>query len=224
VDVGEDAPEPDTPAPPPDVEIFIPAQRRGCLRPLLILLVVVGILWLVALVHDGYTWSALRERARAVRIGMTHDEVLAAMGKPDQKANPDRWKKEEWDSWWYRARRLFWHDREVRIDFDPERVNGVEEQPYEQIPFDSADWKRSSALRRGFMIDDLLERHALRRMNRAAVVELLGEPPESSMGGGGDLVWCLGPQRSSLFPVDDDWLVINLNEDGSVKSVVIISD
>lgn len=155
---------------------------------------------------------------------MTHDEVLKSMGEPDSRASPDRWEKEKWDSWWYHARRLLSRDREIRIDFDPERVNGVEELPYEQIPFDSADWKRSSADRRGFMIDDLLDRHDLRRMTRASVVELLGEPPDSYMRRGGDLVWCLGPQRNSFFPVDNDWLVVNFNDDGSVKSVGIMSD
>ncbi|MFI5403091.1 MAG: hypothetical protein ACHQ1G_09155, partial [Planctomycetota bacterium] len=140
----------------------------------MVLLVIAGTLKLVTLLHDSHTWTGLRARASTVKTGMTHDEVLKTMGEPDQRANPDRFEKEKWDSWWYHAPRFFSHDREIRIDFDPERVDSVEELPYEQIPFDSADWKRSSAERRGFMIDDLLEHHDLRRMNRAAVIELLG--------------------------------------------------
>lgn len=188
------------------------------------LLAVVATVKLVTNFHDSRTWGNLRARAAAVRIGMTHDEVLRAMGEPDDRASPDRFEKEKWDSWWYHARRLFSRDRAIRIDFDPERVNGVEELPYEQIPFDSADWKRSSEERRGFMIDDLLDRHDLRRMIRAQLIELLGEPPASRMSRGGDLVWCLGTQRNSYFAVDDDWLVVNLNADSSVKSVGIMSD
>jgi hypothetical protein len=187
---------------------------------LVVLLIAAG----VAGIHDSWTWGNLRAKASAVKTGMTHDEVLHVMGEPDNRASPDRWEKEKWDSWWYHARRLFRRNREIRIDFDPERVEHVEELPYEQIPFDSADWKRSSAERRGFMIDDLLDRHDLRKMNRAAVIELLGGPPDSYMRGGGDLVWCLGTERNSLFAVDNDWLVVNLNDDDSVKSVGIMSD
>ena len=49
------------------------------------------------------------------------------------------------------------------------------------------------------------------------------EPPDSYDDYVGGLVWCLGPQRYS-FGVDNDWLVINLDEDGSVKTVSIIPD
>ena len=55
------------------------------------------------------------------------------------------------------------------------------------------------------------------------MLALLGAPPDSRMSRGGALVWCLGPQRYSIG-VDDDWLVVSLNEDGSVKSVGIMSD
>jgi hypothetical protein len=197
-------------------------RRRilGCLLPALVAaLGATG----AAHLHDSWTWGKLREKAAAVRIGMTKTEVLQAMGTPDDRADPDRWEAEKWDAWWYHARRLLRRNREIRIDFDPDRVKAVEEIPHEQIPFDSADWKRSTTWRRCFMVDDLLDRHDLSKLNRVALVDLLGEPPDSYMRGGGDLVWCLGPERS-LFGVDNEWLVVNLNEDGSVKSVLIMTD
>lgn len=187
------------------------------------LIVVSGVLKVVAHLHDAATWKNLRARAAEVKLGMTQDEVLEVMGKPDRRASPDRFQKETWDEWWYQARRLFSRNREIRIQFDPKKVDEVEELPYEQIPFDSEDWKRSSALRRGFMIDDLLDRHDLRGSTREALIELLGEPPDSYYDYVGDLVWCLGPQRGG-FAVDNDWLVIDLDEDGSVKTVCIIPD
>lgn len=52
---------------------------------------------------------------------------------------------------------------------------------------------------------------------------MLGEPPDSPYDYVGDLVWCLGPQRYSLG-VDNDWLVIKLDDDGSVKTVCIMPD
>lgn len=110
----------------------------------------------------------------------------------------------------YAAHRLFSRNREIQIDFDPARVSSVQELPYEQIPFDSADWKRSCAERRGFMIDDLLDSspedepgpddRAARRASRLPHVTRRWHP------------------RHSLFPIDDDWLVVSLNQDGSLKA------
>lgn len=96
---------------------------HGCLLAILVLIVVLGGLKVVAYLHDAAAWKNLRAKAAWVKIGMTQNEVLEVMGKPDHRASPNRFEKETWDSWWYHAPRLIWRDREIRIDFDPVRVD-----------------------------------------------------------------------------------------------------
>jgi hypothetical protein len=155
---------------------------------------------------------------------MTQGEVVALMGAPDRRASPDRIEGQTWDAYWYVASRIIGRGREVRIDFDPHCVRRIEELPYEQIQFDSESWLQSSEVRRGFMLDDLLDRHDLATMSRKQIVTLLGQPPESYGKRFGDLVWCLGPERGSLYPVDNDWLVIDVDERDQVTRVRVVSD
>ena len=99
----------------------------------------------------------------------------------------------------------------LRLLPDPEGL------PWEQIEFDSADWKRSSEIRRGFMIEDLMTRD-LASMTRAEIIGLLGKPTPSDWKSLGDLVWDVGtkpgnPSKPRL------WLVIDFDPDGNVTGV-----
>ncbi len=65
------------------------------------------------------------------------------------------------------------------------------------------------------VVDELLSTHDLRGMMRAEIMELLGPPEKTQKTRSNNMVYWLGPQRHG-FPIDDDWLVITLGDQGSV--------
>ena len=72
------------------------------------------------------------------------------------------------------------------------------------------------------MIDSLLEKHPLKGRDRRYVVELLGpsyptDRPEREM------VYVLGPDGTT-FPIDNEWLLIELDRQGRVASHRVMSD
>jgi hypothetical protein len=73
------------------------------------------------------------------------------------------------------------------------------------IPFDSSTWKSSRNLRPK-MVDDLLSRHLLDRMNTAEVDSLLG-PPDSKRNGT-YAFWA-----GSDGVIDDMWLEVDYEKD-----------
>ena len=195
--------------------------QRTVLLVLLCLFVLAlpGLGWLV---HGNRRWESLRAQAKTIRIGMTQDEVLAIMGEPDRRVDGANGEPRGFR---YAASIPLRRDPEICVGFDPV-VWVVEEHPYQQIPFGSADWRKSSEVRRGFMIDDLLQRFDLIGMTRSEVIDLLGEPPEApaAYDDAWDFVYCLGPQRGSFFRIDSDWLVLHFDEANRVKEFDIDTD
>ena len=86
--------------------------------------------------------------------------------------------------------------------------------------FEPAKWKVAPKHDRYFMACYLVDKEWLRDKSRTEVLELLGKPdignsnPEESTM----LLYNLGPERGSLFRVDDDWL--ELSVDGASARVI----
>ena len=86
--------------------------------------------------------------------------------------------------------------------------------------FEPAKWKVAPKPDRYFMACYLVDKEWLRDKSRTEVLELLGKPdignsnPEESTM----LLYNLGPERGSLFRVDDDWL--ELSVDGASARVI----
>jgi outer membrane protein assembly factor BamE (lipoprotein component of BamABCDE complex) len=82
--------------------------------------------------------------------------------------------------------------------------------------FDSDQWKDADPLTRDRveMVDQLLSQHPLKGLSRSEVVELLGEPTSTDKWDDWDMMYVLGP--TDYMPIDNEWLVINLNAAGRV--------
>jgi hypothetical protein len=62
--------------------------------------------------------------------------------------------------------------------------------------------------------------------NRTEIEALLGPSLETgySKSTGRDLIYILGPERGSFFPIDSEWLLIWLNESGNFNRYSIYTD
>lgn len=91
--------------------------------------------------------------------------------------------------------------------------------------FDAQGWRDAdlSTRERAEMAGDLIRTHRLDGLDRAAVIVLLGEPTPSDRWGGGEMIYVLGPD-GSLFPIDNEWLLIELNPQGRVASYRVVAD
>ena len=92
--------------------------------------------------------------------------------------------------------------------------------------FDSAEWKGQKQISddvRIRMIDDLLRRYNFQGMTREQVVEILGEPDQTSYFKDWDMVYWLGPERG-FVRIDSEWLVFQLDGRGRVAEHRIIPD
>ena len=103
------------------------------------------------------------------------------------------------------------------------------EESRSETAFNSQAWKSKSAdlnpqwPTRIRMIDDFLANNDLRRMDRADVVGLLGEPDKTEYFREWDMVYWLGPERSWMS-IDSEWLVIDLDRQGHVSKFSIVRD
>jgi len=93
--------------------------------------------------------------------------------------------------------------------------------------FVRSDWMDSTMTKgklavRGCMVDDLLDRHELRGMTRAQVIELIGEPDATRDLPEYDLVYWLGPERG-LIGTDSEYLVMKVDKANRVTSVELIT-
>lgn len=94
------------------------------------------------------------------------------------------------------------------------------------VPFDKAAWRDTADLSQGpraGMADRLVARRTLLGMTRTEVVDMLGQPPESYVGGPSDLVYKLGAERS-FISLDSEWLVVRFGPDGRVTECKIGTD
>ncbi|MHC4778083.1 MAG: hypothetical protein ACYTFG_05835 [Planctomycetota bacterium] len=71
------------------------------------------------------------------------------------------------------------------------------------------------------MAVDIVRRDLLKDMDREGVAKLLGKPDWERKSSS---LYNLGPERGSLFPADDDWLVVDFGENGRVTHCVIRPD
>jgi hypothetical protein len=100
----------------------------------------------------------------------------------------------------------------------------------QRLAFDAPTWRANSAdaghewPTRLRMVDSLMDRRLLDGLTRARVVELLGPADDTAKWREWDLVYHLGPERSALFRIDSEWLVIRLDSRGTVISYRLVSD
>ncbi|NHJ33117.1 MAG: hypothetical protein FK732_09650 [Asgard group archaeon] len=156
---------------------------------------------------------------------MTKEEVSIILGKPDHRASPTISEKENWEAWWYE---VFWfipflRNSELYVRFDPHKVGFIEKQPDYPIKFNSDDWKRSTSKRRDCMVEDLLKRHRLEGLSKRKILDLLGEPDRINDFGSWDFAYRLGLENS-LFPIDNQWLVIEFSIYDGVERIDFITD
>jgi|GEM_PF-3652624 len=76
-------------------------------------------------------------------------------------------------------------------------------------------WKSARPEDRYYMARYLVDKHMLTGKSRAEVLSELGDPSVSSSN---FLLYNLGPERGSLFRIDDDWL--ELTFDAASKGVI----
>lgn len=74
------------------------------------------------------------------------------------------------------------------------------------------------------MLADAVSR--LPGLNRRELESVLGPSLQTEyfQSSGRDLIYYLGPQRDSLFPIDSEWLLIWIDESGKFERFAIVSD
>ena len=73
------------------------------------------------------------------------------------------------------------------------------------------------------MLPNLLERHPLKGMSRRDVVTLLGEPTPTDKWDGAHMIYVLG-NDGSYTPIDNEWLLIDLDPEQRVTSFRTVVD
>jgi outer membrane protein assembly factor BamE (lipoprotein component of BamABCDE complex) len=91
--------------------------------------------------------------------------------------------------------------------------------------FDQTRWKKADldGRVRADMFPDFLDRHPLRGMTRSQVTTLLGPPTPTDKWAGTDMIYVLG-NDGSMFPIDNEWLLIKLNRQQRVESFRRVTD
>ncbi|WP_300578365.1 hypothetical protein [Phenylobacterium sp.] len=91
--------------------------------------------------------------------------------------------------------------------------------------FEAAAWRDAdlSARERVSMAPDLIASGRIDGLDRAGVVELLGEPTATDKFASSDLVYLLGRERG-LMVIDHQWLLIELDRNGRVAAYRIVED
>jgi hypothetical protein len=70
---------------------------------------------------------------------------------------------------------------------------------------------------RANMLDDLLNRYPLKGKSRSEIVSLLGEPTPTSKWQNSEMIYVLG-NDGSYMPIDNEWFLIDLDENQKVVS------
>jgi hypothetical protein len=85
--------------------------------------------------------------------------------------------------------------------------------------FDQARWMNAdlTGRERAEMFPSFLRKHPLEGMSREEVVALLGEPTPTDKWRGAEMIYVLG-NDGSYTPIDNEWLLIQLDEQGRVES------
>jgi hypothetical protein len=73
------------------------------------------------------------------------------------------------------------------------------------------------------MIGELLKRHKLVGISKDKIMDLLGEPDAINDFRDWDFAYCLGVENG-LFPIDNQWLVIDFDIYGNAERIEIITD
>ncbi|MGQ3134214.1 outer membrane protein assembly factor BamE domain-containing protein [Phenylobacterium sp.] len=91
--------------------------------------------------------------------------------------------------------------------------------------FEAAAWRDAdfSTRDRVRMAPDLIASGRIDGLDRAGVVELLGEPTATDKFANSDLVYLLGRERG-LMAIDRQWLLIELDRNGRVAAYRIVED
>jgi outer membrane protein assembly factor BamE (lipoprotein component of BamABCDE complex) len=93
------------------------------------------------------------------------------------------------------------------------------------VDFDQERWRNADlgTRERAHMVGSLLQKHPIEGMDRAAVVEVLGEPTPTGKWDGSEMIYVLGPD-GSMMPIDHEWLLIELDQQDRVSSYRVVSD
>jgi len=93
----------------------------------------------------------------------------------------------------------------------------------QQLWNDYGDLNQAARYPRLEMADRLVAKGKLSGQSRAEVVDMLGEPPETTYFRDWDLVYWLGPERG-FMGIDSEWLVFRFDTQGRVGDDRIVRD
>jgi len=74
------------------------------------------------------------------------------------------------------------------------------------------------------MVDDLIALHLHTGMTMDEVVFLLGRHDPDPYFMPDEWIYCLGTQRNSIIPLDNEWLLLTFDEMASVSSFELVTD
>jgi len=85
--------------------------------------------------------------------------------------------------------------------------------------FDEQSWKNAdlNGRERADMLNDFISRYHLQGMAEAEVIKRLGPPTQTDKWDDAEMVYVLG-NDGSYMPIDNEWLLIDLDDQHRVKS------
>ena len=91
--------------------------------------------------------------------------------------------------------------------------------------FDQTKWQNAdlNGRARADMLADFIARYRLTGMTREQVTTLLGAPTTTDKWRGADMIYVLG-NDGSMFPIDNEWLLITLDRRNRVASFKRVTD
>lgn len=91
--------------------------------------------------------------------------------------------------------------------------------------FEPNKWRNAdlNGRARADMLPDFIQRYGLKGMTRQQVTAQLGPPTTTDKWRGADMIYVLG-NDGSMFPIDNEWLLITLDRWGRVGSFKRVTD
>lgn len=73
------------------------------------------------------------------------------------------------------------------------------------------------------MVQTLIDDHLSKGMSRAAVEDIIGAPTDTPYFADHDMVYWLGNEPNA-YSIDSQWLVLDLDDDGLVAEIQLLTD
>lgn len=216
------------------------SKSRSCLHKSHLYLIILCVIALLSFVMghaiEVRTWRGLQAKVSRLHPGQDMQQTIRVMGKPSRTNNRRGTNKV---FFYYNSFRFSYlnfardflgnshRHSEAYIEFDKKKLVLAEARPNYKIPFNSKDWRKSTAVRRHCMVYDLIEKYGNKNLKKKEILALLGKPdvyppgkPEAQVLSENYFQYDLDMEWS-FISIDTDILVVTFDKNGRVKRMYI---